>query len=247
MKNISYYSFIPYLFFLGIISCSEQQEKAPNPVAVNSPDKILNVALVVVQGVYNSELVAPMDIFHHTVFHTEPGMKVFTVAPDTSVITTFEGLRIIPDYAMDDQALPEIDILVVPSAENSMGDDQRNPELISFVREKGNKASFVISLCDGAFILARAGLVDGKISTTFPTDIVSYKEQFPNLEVLENVSFVHDGKLITSAGGALSYDPALYLCELLYGREVALGIARGLVIDWDLKSIPHVIAKNESL
>lgn len=97
-----------------------------------------------------------------------------------------------------------------------------------------------MSLCDGAFVLAQAGLVDGKESTTFPSDIQRYKETFPHLKVHEGVSFVHDGKLITSVGGAKSYDPALYLSELLYGRKVAEGLGRGLVIDWDLSQIEYI-------
>ncbi len=51
----------------------------------------LQVALLVLEGVYNSELIAPMDIFHHTVFHTRPGMRVFTVGRSREMVTTFEG------------------------------------------------------------------------------------------------------------------------------------------------------------
>lgn len=236
--------FLLTLGFLTILAgCSSNDpsnvlsEKTPL-----SPNRELNVAFVIVDGVYNSELVAPMDIFHHTIFHTDPAMKVFTVAPDSGLITSFEGLRIVPDYTMEDPSLPKIDILVVPSAENSMGSDLQNELLIDFVRSKGEAADYVISLCDGAFVLAKAGLVEGHISTTFPTDITTYRQQFPSLEVIENVSFVHDRNLITSAGGAKSYDPALYLCELLYSREVALGLAAGLVIDWDLNTIEYEVA-----
>ena len=56
--------------------------------------------------------------------------------------------------------------------------------------------------------------------------------------------FVHDGKYITSAGGAKSFEAALYLCEYLYGKEIALKhLAGGLVIDWDLEKVPHLIVK----
>ncbi|MCA6078302.1 DJ-1/PfpI family protein [Fulvivirga sedimenti] len=231
------------LLSILVSSCgsSETDQEVIYDVVPQLPGKELNVAFVLVDGVYNSELVAPMDIFHHTIFHTDPAMKVFTVAPDTSVITTFEGLRILPDYSFSSSDLPSIDILVVPSAEHSMNKDLENEALIGFVRDKGTTARYVISLCDGAFVLAKAGFADGRKSTTFPSDIQAYKEMYPDLDVLSGVSFVHDGKLITSAGGAKSYDPALYLCELLYGREVAIGLAGGLVIDWDLAGIDHVV------
>lgn len=210
---------------------------------VDKPNRVWNVAFLIVDGVYNSELVAPMDILHHTVFHTDPGMKVFTVAPDMKTVTTFEGLNIIPDYAIGDEDLPRIDVLVVPSAEFSMTSDLENEKLIDFVATTGANTYYTMSLCDGAFVLAQAGLTDDHESTTFPSDIPRYRETFPALTVHEGVSFVHDGNLITSAGGAKSYDPALYLVELLYGKDAAIGIGKGLVIDWNLNNIDHLIVK----
>jgi len=208
--------------------------------AQDTQSKHYQVAFLLVDGVYNTEVMAPFDIFHHTVFHTQPGMRVFTVAPTLDPITTFEGLRVLPDYAFDDSELPFIDILVVASAKNSMDADLENTEMINFVRLHGAKADFVLSLCDGAFVLAKAGLVDGKESTTFPSDIPRYRKMFPELKVHEDVSFVHDGTLITSAGGAKSYEAALYLCEILYGKKIAQGIARGMVIDWQLEDLPYM-------
>ncbi len=81
-----------------------------------------------------------------------------------------------------------------------------------------------MSLCDGAFILVKAGLLDGQECTTFPGDIDKFKEIYPNLTVSKNVSFVHDGKAMTTDGGEKSYHPVLYLTELLYGKKVAKGV-----------------------
>ena len=165
-------------------------------------------------------------------------MTVFTVAPSRAPVTTFEGLRILPDHSF--ASAPEIDVLVVPSAEHNMDTDLEDEALIGFVRDRGRRASYVLSLCDGAFVLAQAGLLDDRVSTTFPGDVERYRETFPHLEVVEDVSFVHDGPAITSAGGAVSFDAAMYLCELLYGGEAARGIGRGMVIDWDLAAIEHL-------
>lgn len=234
------------------IQCQPAADSSPNPeigtvmeadpIQGIQPDREWNVGFLIVDGVYNSELIAPMDIFHHTIFHTDPipGMRVFTVAPTLDAITTFEGLRLLPDYAYTSDEVPAIDVLVVPSAEHSMDTDLENEALISWVKTVGEKAQYVISLCDGAFVLAKAGLVDGKESTTFPSDIARYREMFPQLTVHEGVSFVHDGKLITSAGGAISYDPALYLSEILYGTKAAKGIGRGLVLDWNRNGVQYI-------
>lgn len=221
-----------------VASCetSKTNSDAGPPVM---PDRTLNAAFLMVDGVYNSELMAPMDVLQHTIFHTENGIKVFTVAPTRDTITSFEGLRFIPDFSFVSDSLPAIDILIVPSAEHSMTTDLENKELIGFVETTGRKAFYVISLCDGAFVLAKAGLLDTYHCTTFPGDIPKFREAFPQLTVHEDVSFIHHGRMITSAGGAKSYDPALYLVELLYGKKAAEGIGKGLVIDWDLGAIKH--------
>jgi transcriptional regulator GlxA family with amidase domain len=84
-------------------------------------------------------------------------------------------------------------------------------------------------------------LLDNAVSTTFPADIDTYRQRFPQLQVADSVWFVHDGKFITSAGGARSFEAALYLCELLYGEAIARDLAKGLVIDWNLKTVPYLL------
>jgi len=221
------------------ISCNNRMERTLiEPVAV---DESFSAAFLMIDGVYNSELMAPFDIFQHTIFHTKKGgIKVFTVSEVMDTVTTFEGLRLLPDYAFDSPELPEIDILVVPSAEHNMGSDLDNQKLIDWVNLVGSKADYVMSLCDGAFVLAKAGLVAERESTTFPSDIDAYKKMFPSLTVHEGVSFVHDQNLLTSAGGAKSYDVALYLVHHLYGNTVAQGVGTGLVIDWDINDYKFV-------
>jgi transcriptional regulator GlxA family with amidase domain len=78
-------------------------------------------------------------------------------------------------------------------------------------------------------------------STTFPRDVNAYKKMFPELVIHDSVLFVHDGKFITSVGGAKSFEASLYLCELLYGKKVADELAKGLVIDWELENVPHIV------
>ncbi|MCR9254280.1 MAG: DJ-1/PfpI family protein, partial [bacterium] len=132
--------FLIAIWFLG---CSNPEPKKEMVITPSNPGKELNVAFLIVDGVFNSELVAPYDIFQHTIFHTDPGMKVFTVAPNRDTVTTFEGLRILPDYGYLTDSLPGIDVLVVPSAEHSMDSDLEDEKLIEFVSETGKNASYV--------------------------------------------------------------------------------------------------------
>lgn len=229
-----------FLLFVVLVACQSADKTTSIEITPVAAGQSFNAAFLMIDGVYNSELMAPYDIFQHTIFHTEGAINVFTVSEVIDTVTTFEGLKLIPHYSFNSPDLPEIDILVVPSAEHNMDTDLENKTLIDWVKKTGNEADYVMSLCDGAFILAKAGLVDGKESTTFPSDIEKYKETYPQLSVHDNVSFVHDHNLLTSAGGAKSYDVALYLVHHLYGDQVAKGVAKGLVIDWDLNDYQFV-------
>jgi len=133
-------------------------------------------------------------------------------------------------------------LLVVPSAEHSMDTDLDNEELIHWVRETGQQARFLVSLCDGAFVLAAAGLLDGHTCTTFPGDQDAFAKMFPHLDLRRGVSFVHHGKILTSQGGAKSFDVAMYLADHLYGEKVAQGLGRGMVIPWPPTTSAAILA-----
>jgi transcriptional regulator GlxA family with amidase domain len=228
-----------------LLGCAPEQKGEPNKGS-NHAEKMMpgryNVAFLIMDGTYNTEFTAPYDIFQHTQFRDSiKAMNVFTVAKTSEPITTFEGLRILPDFNYTTDELPPIDILVVPSAEHHMDSDLEDTVMLDFVKNTDEKAGFITSHCDGAFVLAKAGLLNHVVSTTFPSDIKAYRELYPHLEVADSVLFVHDGKYITSAGGAKSFEAALYLCEYLYGKEIADSLARGLVIDWNLDEVPHLI------
>ena len=203
-----------------------------------------NVAFLIMNGTFNTELTAPYDIFQHTIFRKgiKP-MNVFTVANTNAPITTFEGMKIIPDFNYLNDKLPKIDILVIPSAEHHLDTDLDDEKMIAFVQKIDKEAQYITSHCDGAFVLAKAGLLKDKVSTTFPSDIDQMREMFPTLDIRKKVLFVHDDKYITSAGGAKSFEAALYFCEFLYGKEIAKQLAGGLVIDWNLEKVPHLVVK----
>lgn len=239
---------LQFLLLVLLLSCNTKSNtETPSDNKPQQETKTLiknryNVGFLIMDGVFNTELTAPFDIFQHTIFRDSiKAMNTFTIADTDAPIKTFEGLKIIPDFNYLKDDLPKIDILVVPSAEHHLDSDLENTAMISFVQKTAKNALFVTSHCDGAFVLAKAGLLENTVSTTFPSDIDKMRKMFPELDVRKDVIFVHDGKYITSAGGAKSFEAALYLCELLYGKKVAEDLAGGLVIDWDLTTVPHLI------
>jgi transcriptional regulator GlxA family with amidase domain len=243
-----------FLLFFGMYSCGHtSDEKLHQPDTTSETKKTFpnldptryNVAFLIMDGVYNTELTAPYDIFQHTIFREGiKAMNVFTVANTDEAVTSFEGMRILPDFNYIKDSIPHIDILVVPSAEHHLDSDLEDVAMLEFVKKADREALFITSHCDGAFVLAKAGLLDNSVSTTFPSDIDTMRNMFPTLDIREDVLFVHDGKYITSSGGAKSFEAALYLCEFLYGAEIARSLAEGLVIDWDLSKVPHTVITN---
>jgi len=253
MKKLS---ILIYIAAICISSCTNNNQKNNATVVKEEKkpeqkktfpkleDNRYNVAFLIMDGTYNTEFTAPYDIFQHTQYRKNiKQMNVFTVANTDHPITTFEGVKIIPDYNYLQDELPKIDILVVPSAEHHLDTDLDDEQMIRFVQEVDQNALYMTSHCDGAFVLAKAGLLKNAVSTTFPSDIDKMKSMFPDLDIRKDVLFVHDGKYITSAGGAKSFEAALYLCEYLYGADIARSLAGGLVIDWKLEEVPHIVIK----
>jgi transcriptional regulator GlxA family with amidase domain len=231
------------LFFTVFLLLATNLFAQPNQIAPNQNHKtILNAAFLCVDGVYNSELMAPYDVLQHSIFRDSTNyMRCFIVTPDGKPFVTFEGIRITPDYSFEN--VPQVDILIIPSTETSMTDDLKNPKYMGWVKKTVQTARFVITVCDGAFPLAASGALDGRTATTFPSDRDRLAKMFPKVNVRYDVNFVVDGKFITSVGGALSYEPAFYLIEKMYSKEHALRTASGLVWDWNLDEVLHLVVK----
>lgn len=195
------------------------------------PERV-RVGILVYDGVYNTEFVAPLDVFHHAATLSHGRLEVFTIALTFGRVTTAEGLRIFPDYSFT--TTPPIDWLVVPSGKNYRSDVE-NPSLVAWIRQVGSKAKVVHSNCWGAFLLGAAGLLDAKQATTYPASLDEFARRFPQVTVRRDQRLVDDNNVVTSAGGVVSYDAALYLVEKYLGTELARKVAAGLVIDWDAR------------
>ncbi|GIV57956.1 MAG: hypothetical protein KatS3mg042_0869 [Rhodothermaceae bacterium] len=223
---------------------AEAPAEVPAVPADAAPGTVLRAGFVALEKVFNSELMAPYDVLQHTVFRDPDNyIETFIVSPDGQPLTTFEGITIIPHYGFDDA--PPIDILVIPSTDNSMTADLEDEAFLGWLRQAVARAQWVITVCDGAFPLAATGALDGRSATTFPADRHRLAERFPAVDVRHDVRLVVDGKFITSVGGGMSYEPAFYLVERLYGPEHAARTAEGLVWPWDLEAVPHLIVPGD--
>lgn len=217
----------------------------PSPPVRAAGANVRTAGFVITPEVFNSELMAPYDVFQHSIFRDESDyIETFIVSEDGLPVETFEGILVTPHYSFE--TAPPIDILVIPSAGGSMTTDLENPALMAWLSDAVGRAEWVVTVCDGAFPLAATGAIDGRTATTFPGDREAFQAQFPSVDVRFDQRIVVDGKYITSVGGAMSYEPAFYLVEHIYGKEHADRTAEGLVWPWDRSAVPILeITRNE--
>jgi transcriptional regulator GlxA family with amidase domain len=154
---------------------------------------------------------------------------VFTVAERAGELRTPSGLRVVPDYTIDD--VPHIDILVVPGGMGTRREID-NQRLIGWIEGQARQTEVMTSVCTGSFLLAKAGLLRGKQATTHWGSVERLREMFPDTEVLERVRWVDAGPVISSAGVSAGIDMALHVIERLCGTEAAASSARLMEYDY---------------
>jgi len=159
----------------------------------------------------------------------QPGYQLHTASLEGGLVNTVEGL------AVDTRALRELDIaalhtLVVPGAPDICQTLDEHAELTAWLRRNAPVARRVVSVCSGAFLLAQSGLLDGCRTATHWAMCDNLRERFPAIDVDADAIFIQQGKVWTSAGVTAGIDLALALVEADYGREVALQVARELVV-----------------
>jgi len=154
--------------------------------------------------------------------------EVLTVARAAGPIIARAGLQVQASHAFDNH--PPIDVLIIPGGVVEAELEQK--PVIDWIKRVSDSTTLTASVCTGAFFLAKAGLLDGKIVTTHWEDIPELHTRFPGLSVKENQRWVDAGKIVTSAGISAGIDMSLHLVSRLAGRELAVKTARQMEYDW---------------
>ncbi|WP_149823632.1 GlxA family transcriptional regulator [Streptomyces tailanensis] len=183
------------------------------------------VLAVLFDGVQSLDVTGPLEVFAGAELHTPDTYRIRTASLDGAPVRTSSGLTLVPDHAL--AAAPAPHTLLVPG-----GHGTRNPapEVVAWLREHGPRAERLVSVCTGAILLAEAGLLDGRRATTHWAYCAKLARDHPAIEVDPDPIYIRDGHIATSAGVTAGVDLALALVEEDLGREVALSIARQLVV-----------------
>jgi len=155
-----------------------------------------------------------------------PGYDVSIVSAEGRSVTAFGGMRISATAGMAE--LRQARLILIPAWRSN---HERPPEkLLSELRRAAARGAILVSICDGAFVLAHAGLLDGRRATTHWADLADLKSHFPDIRAEDDVLYVDEGNIITSAGGASGIDACLHLVRRDFGTRVANAVARRMVI-----------------
>jgi putative intracellular protease/amidase len=206
------------IFLFASLSCASAQ----TPRGADDKRK-LNVAILVFDGVQIIDYTGPYEVLG-----SMGRRNVYTVAEKPDTITTNMGMRVIPNYTFDNQPRP--DILIIPGG--GVGPHLKNQKVINWIQESARQARYVMSVCNGAFFLGQAGLLDGLEATTTAGLINGLKTVAPKSRVVSDKRFVDNGKIITTAGLSSGIDGALHLVEKLDGKGWAQIVATNIEYDW---------------
>jgi transcriptional regulator GlxA family with amidase domain len=198
-------------------------------------DRPREVAIVAYQGVQSLDVTGPLEVFAGAQLLAEAnrasgerGYRTSVLSTDGAPVTTSSGLTIAPHAALDGAPVA-IDTLVVAGGEGARraGEDAA---LLEWIAARAPTTRRVASVCTGAFVLAAAGLLDGRRATTHWAAAASLARRYPKVQVDPEPIYVRDGHVWTSAGVTAGMDLALAMVEDDIGRDEALTIARHLVL-----------------
>src|SRR6266508_1227982 len=139
--------------------------------------------------------------------------RFYTVSESSAPIRAGGGMKIIPDYTLKNAPPPKV--IVIPAQ------SEPSPATLEWIRKSSKDTDVTMSVCTGAFVLAKTGLLSGKSATTYHGAFVRFATQFPDIDLKRGARFVEDGNLATAGGLSSGIDLALRVVERYFGREVA--------------------------
>jgi putative intracellular protease/amidase/YHS domain-containing protein len=173
------------------------------------------VAFLISEGAQVIDFTGPWEVFQDVMV---PGRKdqpfrLYTVSESTSPIHASGGMKIVPDYTFENAPSPKV--IVIPAQ------SRPSEATLEWIRKSTKTTDVTMSVCTGAFVLARTGLLSGKAATTYHGAFVSFANEFPDVRLKRGARFVEDGNLASAGGLSSGIDLALRVVERYFGRQVA--------------------------
>ena len=197
-----------------------EQAAAAAQQAARPPAK--KVGILIFDGVEIIDYTGPWEVFGATGYH------VYTVAKSKQPVTTAMGMTVVPDHTFADA--PQPDVLLIPGG--GVRATTNDPSTLSWIRSANAGTTHTMSVCNGAFILASTGLLDGLSATTTAGNIERMRTTYPKVKVVDDQRVVDNGHLLTTAGLTAGIDGALHVVSLIEGLGAAQSVALSEEYDW---------------
>ena len=173
------------------------------------------VAFLVSDGAVIIDFCGPWEVFQDVYI---PGRKtapfqLYTVSETTNPIKASAGMKIVPDYTLENAPAPKV--IVIPAQSGS------SDAVMNWIRKSSKSADVVMSVCTGAYILAGTGLLAGKSLTTHHSSYIDISRKYPDVHVKRGARFVEEGNLASAGGLSSGIDLALRVVERYFGRQIA--------------------------
>ena len=171
------------------------------------------------------DFAGPWEVFQDVMIPTrgesmsdQHPFQLYTISDATAPVTVSDGMKIVPEYSFDNAPTPNIVIIPAQSG--------RSPKMLAWIRKMTKQSDVVMSVCTGAFVLADAGLLNGKHATTYHDALNRLQQRYPQITVERGMRYVQSDPVIFTAGGLSSgIDLALHIVELYFGRDAAQATA----------------------
>jgi transcriptional regulator GlxA family with amidase domain/DNA-directed RNA polymerase subunit RPC12/RpoP len=196
-------------------------KKIASAQSAGATKKELNVCFYLQNNVEVLDFAGPLEVF------TAAGFNVFIVSKTKEKILSEGTLTIIPDYSIADA--PVADVMVFFGGAHSK--PANDTALISWIRSRKKQTTYFMSICTGAFIIGKAGILDNLTATTYHSQIAELQKALPKTKVLSNVRFVDNGYVISTAGISAGIDGALHLVAKIKGKDFAQQVATDIEYD----------------
>lgn len=177
------------------------------------------------------DFAGPYEVF--SIAELDDGSKPFqvvTLSESGGLIAARNGLRVEAEKAM--QAAPHLDILIIPGGEGATSTEIHKKDVLSFIQEQAQKTEMTASVCTGSFLLAEAGLLNGKQAATHWMDIDEMEKKYPEVRMQRDVKYVDEGRILSSAGISAGIELSLHMVGRLCGEEVAKRTAKRMEYDY---------------
>ena len=217
MKNFKNIIAISVVILMSILSFGCKQTEQKTDVKAVMQDGRIKVAILVYHNVELLDFAGPAEVFSNSKY-----FQVYTVSANSGKVSTKNNtLSINPDFTISNA--PQPDILVLPGGSlDAIGIVTGNEQAIKLINKVNAHTRLTMSVCTGAAILSKAGLLDGKTATTHSGAIDTLQKLTPRARFISDVRFVEDGKILTTAGVSAGIDGALHIIEKMKGLKEAL-------------------------